>query len=81
MKQKAAIVSDDNVVNVVVYDPDVEWTPPEGFELHPLTEDDSFVSPGWARKPNGDWEDRRPEPPELPEVVPDNPADPQGPNP
>lgn len=43
---RAALHDGVTVVNVIEYDPQVEYTPPEGFDLVEL-DDTSGVGPGW----------------------------------
>lgn len=51
--QKAALLNEQNeVVNVIVIDPNTEYKPPEGYTMRLLAEDEIFTSP----KPPGQVE-------------------------
>lgn len=46
--------TDGQVVNVIVYDPDSDYTPPNGLTLDELA-DESPVGPGWTRNGDGTY--------------------------
>lgn len=60
---RAALIIDGLVENVILVGED--YTPPAGYALVPLDDDDA-VGPGWAVDPLGGWtapEDPEPAPP------------------
>lgn len=50
---RAALVDEDgHVVNVILIDPDQDYTPRDGLTVYELDED-APVDPGWRRTPDG----------------------------
>ena len=62
---RAALHDGTEVVNVIEYDPDADWTVPDGLQLVTL-DDGDLVGPGWACERDTFVPPERVEPPDVP---------------